>query len=409
MRTLHWLAASHYRTTFDAGSELSERVLFPAGPTESRGMEDVRLVRFTHDDGRVVYYGTYTAFDGHQILPQLLETTDFVSFDVSMLSGRFAHNKGLALFPRKLGGRFVALGRQDNVNNFLMTSDDLRVWNEIERIQEPEQPWELMQLGNCGSPLETEAGWLVITHGVGPMRRYSLGALLLDHDDPVRVIGHLNEPLLAPISAEREGYVPNVVYSCGSMIHGDQLVLPYGFADVGAGLATIPLDGIAHPPDGVTAHPSDGVRRTSRSACWNVERAARVDSAPWFSFTPASCRPSKPPPVAGSHMTAPASLSPSNHRAAASRPASQAASPETAKARLQASAMAATSIGCWSNPGRWSPGPAAAAGRGRQVPAAGLPIEQPPQQRRDRRRPGRPGPGGGPPPAGPRAARRWRR
>jgi predicted GH43/DUF377 family glycosyl hydrolase len=241
-RVLHWLASSHYRTTFDPDTELSQRVIFPAAPTESRGMEDVRLVRFVHDDGQVVYYGTYTAFDGHQILPQLLETTDFATFDMSTMIGRCAQNKGIALFPRKLNGRYVALGRQDNVNNFLMTSDDIRVWEQTEKIQEPERPWELMQLGNCGSPLETEAGWLVITHGVGPMRRYSLGALLLDRDDPARVIGHLREPLLTPIASEREGYVPNVVYSCGSMIHGGQLVLPYGFADLGAGIATVPLD-----------------------------------------------------------------------------------------------------------------------------------------------------------------------
>ncbi len=240
--TLHWLASSNYRVNFDSTSDLSERVIFPGGPTESHGMEDVRLVRFVHEDGTVVYYGTYTAFDGHQILPQLLETTDFMSFRISTLSGRCAQNKGIALFPRKLEGRFYALGRHDNVNNFLMRSDEVRVWHDTEKIQEPERPWELMQLGNCGSPLETEAGWLVITHGVGPMRRYSLGALLLDLDDPARVIGHLKDPLLMPDADEREGYVPNVVYSGGSMIHGDHLVLPYGFSDVGASMATIRLD-----------------------------------------------------------------------------------------------------------------------------------------------------------------------
>ncbi|MDY7106741.1 MAG: glycoside hydrolase family 130 protein [Actinomycetota bacterium] len=239
---LHWLASSNYRTEFDPAVELSERVIFPTSVTESRGMEDVRLVRFRHDDGSVIYYGTYTAYDGHTILPQMIETTDFASFRVSTLGGRCAQNKGIALFPRKVGGRFLALGRHDNVNNYLLTSDDIRIWYETEKIQEPERPWELMQLGNCGSPLETEAGWLVITHGVGPMRRYCLGALLLDLDDPSTVIGHLAEPLLAPSPAEREGYVPNVVYSCGSMLHGGHLVLPYGYADVGAGIATVPLD-----------------------------------------------------------------------------------------------------------------------------------------------------------------------
>ena len=239
---LHWLASSNYRVEFPSESDISERVIFPGGPTESHGMEDVRMVRFVHDDGRVLYYGTYTAFDGHQILPQLLETTDFESFRIATLSGAGAQNKGIALFPRMLDGEFVALGRHDNVNNFLMRSVDVRVWGETERIQEPERPWELIQLGNCGSPLETEAGWLVITHGVGPFRRYSLGALLLDLDDPCRVIGHLKEPLLTPQADEREGYVPNVVYSCGSMIVGDHVVLPYGFADVGASIATIRLD-----------------------------------------------------------------------------------------------------------------------------------------------------------------------
>jgi predicted GH43/DUF377 family glycosyl hydrolase len=204
-------------------------------------MEDARFVRFVDDDGSVTYYATYTAFDGHQIVPQLLQTDDFVEFRATTLSGRAAHNKGIAIFPRRIGGRYVALGRQDNVNNFIMTSHDIRVWADATMVQEPKRPWELMQLGNCGSPLETEAGWLVITHGVGPMRRYTLGALLLDLDDPTRVLGHLAEPLLSPAPDEREGYVPNVVYSCGSMIHGDHLILPYGFADVGAGVATIPL------------------------------------------------------------------------------------------------------------------------------------------------------------------------
>jgi predicted GH43/DUF377 family glycosyl hydrolase len=240
-RLLHWLASSNYRVVFPTSVEVSERVLFPSGPTESHGMEDARFVRFVDDDGAVTYYATYTAFDGQKILPQLLQTDDFAEFRVTTLSGQAAHNKGIALFPRRIGGRYVALGRQDNVNNFIMTSDDVRVWTEATFIQEPKRPWELMQLGNCGSPLETEAGWLVITHGVGPMRRYTLGALLLDLDDPTRVLGHLAEPLLSPDADEREGYVPNVVYSCGSIIHADHLILPYGYADVGAAVATIPL------------------------------------------------------------------------------------------------------------------------------------------------------------------------
>jgi predicted GH43/DUF377 family glycosyl hydrolase len=241
-RVLHWLASSNYRTSFSASIDISERVLFPSGPTESHGMEDARFVRFVADDGAIKYYATYTAFDGHQILPQLIETADFTHFRVATLSGRAAHNKGMAIFPRMIDGRYVALGRHDNMNNFIMTSTDVRVWREAIVIQEPERPWELTQLGNCGSPLETEAGWLVITHGVGPFRRYTLGALLLDLDDPSQVIGHLKEPLLSPDDDERDGYVPNVVYSCGSMVHAGHLILPYGYADVGASIATIPLD-----------------------------------------------------------------------------------------------------------------------------------------------------------------------
>jgi predicted GH43/DUF377 family glycosyl hydrolase len=241
-RLLHWLASSNYRTAFPRSVELSERVLFPSGPTESHGMEDARFVRFTDVDGSTTYYATYTAFDGHQILPQLLETPDFAEFRVTTMSGRTARNKGIALFPRRIGGRFVALGRVDNVNNYLMTSNDVRVWENAAVIQEPERPWELMQLGNCGSPLETDAGWLVITHGVGPFRTYALGALLLDLDDPSQVIGHLDDPLLVADERDRDGYVPNVVYSCGSLIHAGTVVVPYGFADVGAGVATFALD-----------------------------------------------------------------------------------------------------------------------------------------------------------------------
>lgn len=240
-RTIHWLASSNYASTFDEDSALSDRVIYPVGPTESRGMEDARFVRFTHDDGTVTYYATYTAFDGFKILPQLIETTDFLSFRISTLNGERAENKGMALFPRLIDGRYAALSRNDNENNYLMLSDHIRYWNDTQKIQVPDRPWELMQIGNCGSPIETEAGWLVVTHGVGPMRQYSLGAVLLDIDDPCRVIGHLKNPLLTAHEDERNGYVPNVVYSCGSMIHGDKLVLPYGFSDVGTRIALVPL------------------------------------------------------------------------------------------------------------------------------------------------------------------------
>jgi predicted GH43/DUF377 family glycosyl hydrolase len=242
IRTIHWLASSNYETTFDDDSSLAERVLFPAGPTESHGMEDARFVRFIRDDGTATYFAPYTAFDGYRILPQLIETPDFLSFRIATLNGPCAANKGIALFPRKIDGRFVALARLDNENNHVIRSDNVRFWHESETLQTPEAPWELTQIGNSGSPLETEAGWLVITHGVGPFREYALGAMLLDLDDPARVIGRLREPLLLPAADERDGYVPNVVYSCGSMIFRGRLILPYGFSDMGARIASVRLD-----------------------------------------------------------------------------------------------------------------------------------------------------------------------
>ncbi len=241
-RTIHWLASSNYDSSFAPDSKLSERILFPAGPTESHGMEDARFVHFTRDDGTVTYFAPYTAFDGYRILPQLIETSDFVSFQIATLNGAAATNKGIALFPRMLNGRYAALSRVDNENNFVMWSDNVRFWHQSELIQTPARPWELTQVGNCGSPLETEAGWLVITHAVGPLRQYAIGAILLDKQDPARVIGHLAEPLLEPAEDERDGYVPNVVYSCGSMISGGQLVLPYGVSDAETRIATVRLD-----------------------------------------------------------------------------------------------------------------------------------------------------------------------
>jgi predicted GH43/DUF377 family glycosyl hydrolase len=239
MRTIHWLASSNYESTFHGDSELSERVIFPSGPSESHGMEDARFVRFQYDDGSVTYFASYTAYDGYRILPQLIETRDFMTFRVSTLNGSAALNKGMALFPRQIDGRFVALGRLDGENNFLLRSSNVRFWYEQQIIQTPMAPWELIQLGNCGSPIETEAGWLVLTHGVGPMRRYCLGAILLDLNDPSRVRGCLERPFLEPAEDERDGYVPNVVYACGAMAFGDLLVLPYGFSDVGTRIATL--------------------------------------------------------------------------------------------------------------------------------------------------------------------------
>ncbi|MBK8480651.1 MAG: glycoside hydrolase family 130 protein [Proteobacteria bacterium] len=235
------LAASSYVTRFPADSELAERVIFPAGPNETRGMEDARFVRFVEDDGAVKYYATYTAFDGFEIFPQLIETEDFVSFAISTLNGAAAQNKGMALFPRRVDGKYLMLSRKDRENLHLASSTDVRFWHDVAALHAPSSFWELQQIGNCGSPLETEAGWLVLTHGVGPMRRYTLSALLLDRADPWRVIGALPLPLLAPDDEEREGYVPNVLYSCGGMIHGDTLVLPYGCSDQGVSLALIAL------------------------------------------------------------------------------------------------------------------------------------------------------------------------
>jgi predicted GH43/DUF377 family glycosyl hydrolase len=204
-------------------------------------MEDARFVHFTDDDGRSTYYATYTAFDGYEIVPQLIQTDDFLTFRIATLNGVAAQNKGMALFPRRVGGNYVMLSRRDRENLHLATSTRVGYWADVSELHRPSRPWELLQIGNCGSPLETEAGWLVITHGVGPMRRYAIGALLLDLEDPRRVLGELREPLLAPEETEREGYVPNVVYSCGAMVHGRNLVLPYGLSDAAIGVAVISL------------------------------------------------------------------------------------------------------------------------------------------------------------------------
>jgi predicted GH43/DUF377 family glycosyl hydrolase len=241
---IHWLASSNYVVSFPRDSRVDERVLFPAGPNESHGMEDARFVRFIDDDGSVVYFATYTAFDGTGILPQSIETRDFMSFRVATVSGTCSLNKGMALFPRRLNGHFAMLSRMDSANLYFMLSDDSRHWDEATRLELPTHTWNLIQRGNCGSPIETPHGWLVMTHGVGPMRRYSIGAMLLDLDDPRRVIADLPTPLLVSGEEERDGYVPNVVYSCGSLVHGDHLVLPYGFSDSGIGFVTLSLSDV---------------------------------------------------------------------------------------------------------------------------------------------------------------------
>lgn len=240
-QALH-LAEANYTVRFKDGLRMSEKVLFPYSPLESNGIEDARFVRFTADDGSAVYYATYTAYNGNTIFPQIVETRDFRAFRVSTLNGPAVTNKGLALFPRKINGLYAMLGRQDGENIHLMFSDHPYFWYESKVIVRPSQPWEFTQLGNCGSPIETDAGWLVLTHGVGPMRKYCIGAVLLDRDDPSRVIGRLKEPLLGPAPDERDGYVPNVVYSCGALVHHGTLILPYAVSDTATRFASIPVE-----------------------------------------------------------------------------------------------------------------------------------------------------------------------
>ncbi len=242
--TMLVLAKANYEIRFDPGLNVSERVIFPSSPTETNGIEDARFVRFTHPDGRVSYYATYTAYDGRVTFPQMLETEDFLHFKVSTLNGPEVKNKGFALFPRMVNGQYAMLSRQDNENLYLMYSDMPHFWYVKELIAKPTYSWEFVQLGNCGSPIETEAGWLVLTHGVGPMRKYAMGAFLLDLNDPARVIGRLAAPLLEPNALEREGYVPNVVYSCGAALHGRELVIPYAMSDYASTFANVPLDDV---------------------------------------------------------------------------------------------------------------------------------------------------------------------
>jgi predicted GH43/DUF377 family glycosyl hydrolase len=236
-----WLARSNYELDFSPESELSERVIYPVSENESRGIEDARFVRFTHPGGRVAYYATYTAYNGFRVLPQLIQTNDFRHFKVSTLNGRCVQNKGMALFPRKIGNDFAMASRLDGENIYLLRSDNIHFWNESKFVHGPKYPWELIQVGNCGSPIETEKGWVLMTHGVGPMRQYWIGALLLDLEDPSRVLGELAEPILVPNPGERDGYVPNVIYSCGGMQHEDHLIFPFAVADSHVSIATVSI------------------------------------------------------------------------------------------------------------------------------------------------------------------------
>ncbi|MDH3258392.1 MAG: glycoside hydrolase family 130 protein [Deltaproteobacteria bacterium] len=234
-----WLARSNYELRFNKERKISEKVIFPVSENESRGIEDARFVRFNNGNNQPIYYATYTAWNGFNILPMLLETGDFDNFKIRTLNGKAVQNKGMALFPRKIDGKYMMISRQDGENLFIMSSDNIHFWHEAELLQKPKYTWEFIQIGNCGSPIETEAGWILLTHGVGPMRKYCIGAYLLDLEDPTRVIGRLSEPLLSPTEEEREGYVPNVLYTCGAMIHNDELIIPYSMSDTSSGIAVV--------------------------------------------------------------------------------------------------------------------------------------------------------------------------
>ena len=239
---MNWLANSNYKIKFNGDHKMSERVIFPVSENESSGIEDARFVQFVNDNGEIIYYATYTAYNGITILPQLIETKDFITFNIVTLNGKAIQNKGLALFPRKINGLYTMLSRQDGENNHIMYSDNLHFWQESQIIQEPLYPWEFIQIGNCGAPLETKDGWLVLTHGVGPMRQYCIGAMLLDLENPAKMIGRLREPFLVPREGEREGYVPNVVYTCGALIHLNTLIIPYAMSDIMSGIANVKVN-----------------------------------------------------------------------------------------------------------------------------------------------------------------------
>ena len=241
IKEIRWIVSCNYRVEFPHERPLSERVLYPTSLEESHGMEDARFTQFIDDEGKASYYGTYTAYNGLRVRPHLIQTNDFKSFEVTRLIGPSARNKGMAIFPRKVNGKFLALSRWDRENISIASSSDSCTWGEGVDLLIPEQPWEFIQLGNCGSPIETAEGWVVITHGVGPMREYGIGALLLDLQDPTKIIGSLSQPILTASEEERNGYTPNVVYSCGALLHGETIVLPYGYSDAATRFAFVDL------------------------------------------------------------------------------------------------------------------------------------------------------------------------
>ena len=239
-----WLADVYHEIIFSLDTDISDRVIFPISEFERNGIEDARFVRFIEDNGKVIFYATYTAYDGKMILPKLLQTSDFYDFKIRPLYGAGAMNKNLALFPRRINGNYAMISRIDGMNNYIMYSNNVLIWDKPQLLQEPKYPWEFIQIGNCGSPIETDDGWLLITHGVGSMRRYCLGISLLNRDDPSVEIGRLDEPILMPNEDEREGYVPNVVYSCGSIINNGKLIIPYGLADHSSSFVSVDLNAL---------------------------------------------------------------------------------------------------------------------------------------------------------------------
>ena len=230
----------HVEVAFRQNEDISERVIFPVTESQSHGIEDARFVEFA-GGGAKKYYATYTAYSGIAIRSEMIETSDFVTFQMTPLRGTAARNKGMALFPRMINGRYAMIARQDNENLYLIYSDDLYEWNGGTVMMRPQFPWEFVQIGNCGSPIELDEGWLMFTHGVGPVRKYSIGAVLLDKADPSRILARSREPLVRPEPSEREGYVPNVVYTCGAMRYNDQIILPYAVSDTFSNFATIKI------------------------------------------------------------------------------------------------------------------------------------------------------------------------
>ena len=239
---MRWIVRSNYEIEFDDESDVSERVIFPRSTTDVRAIEDARFVSFDQGDGTTIFYAPYTAYNGVSILPQLIETRDFFRFRISTMTGPGSQNKGMAVFPEKINGKYAIVSRNDNENLYIMYSDKLSYWENPILIREPKYPWEFIQIGNSGSPLKTKKGWLLLTHGVGPVRTYSLGAVLLDLKDPTKTIAELKNPLLIPTEKERNGYVPNVVYSCGAIIHNGWVVLPYAASDTRSGIVKFKLD-----------------------------------------------------------------------------------------------------------------------------------------------------------------------